>query len=95
MPSGHYTNQELSDAQERIKKGAPEEAQAVERIRGVVLGIANESHPTSLSELRDLIPIELVPRDERGLLEYVITDMLDRHELDTDEDRTLIVRVAA
>lgn len=79
---------ELAAFEQRIAQNEPSGAELLRELRTLVAEVAKNQHPQSLAELRSSIP-----RERRGLLQFVLMDMLDQRELEISEDQRLIVRL--
>jgi hypothetical protein len=87
---------ELEAVEQRLAENEPAEAEPVRELRTLVAEIATSQQPASLAELRHMIDVHGdVPEKRRGLLQYVLMDMLDRRELEISDDRRLIIHLAA
>ena len=84
-------NDEISAVERRIAENAPEEAQPARELRALVADVATSERPESLAELRRLIDAKQISAERRGLLQYVLMDMLDKRELEISPERNLIV----
>lgn len=88
------TTEELAAVEQRIAQNEPAEAESLRALRALVADVATTERPDSLLELRRAIDArDAIPAERRGLLQYVLMDMLDQRELEISDDRRLIVRL--
>jgi hypothetical protein len=68
-----------------------DDAEALSRAETFILEVANRHHPSSLSELRDLLDREAPPEIDHGLLRAALWSLLNPNRLELAPDRTLHV----
>lgn len=87
--------QELAAVEQRIAENEPSEAEPVRELRALVAEVATTERPESLAALRRSIDARDISPERRGLLQYVLMDMLDQRQLEISSERRLIVHLAS
>ena len=86
---------ELEAVERRIAENEPREAEPVRELRTLVAEVATADRPESLAALRRSIDGRDISPERRGLLQYVLMDMLDQGQLEISSERRLIVHLAS
>jgi hypothetical protein len=68
-----------------------EDADALSNAEAFILDVAHRYHPSSLSELRELLERESDGEIEHGLLRAALWSLLNQNRLELTPDRTLHV----